>query len=246
MKSLLPPLTGGKRVVLYGPIGIGKSAILHEVAKRLRTIGCPYGLASSTATLHDITRALLQVYPEYDIEEWSQQRIRGRMKIAAENRAGVLLLDHFQDIGTASKGFLKQLWTLKIGILAAVDVEFPRDAARFRSLKMTDKRIEVPPLDKDSMMTIFETAAGEHPLPRPPDDKERRAILRNANGRPGWIKMMGQRAGKPRYWNDGRLLTGLLRIDVSSDIAGQYLGISFPKLDPRSSAPPAKVERGPV
>ena len=245
IKSLIAPLMGDKRIVLHGPIGIGKSTILLEVERQLRDVGYPCGLAPTTATLGDITRALLQVYPDVNVAEWSQRRIRSHLKLAAEDQAGVLLLDHFQDIGTASKGFLKSLWTLKVGILAAVDVEFPRDMQRFRSIKMTDEKIAVPRLDAESMWLIFESAAQTRPLPRSPDEKEWRALLRAAKGRPGWIKLMGLKAGDARYWSEGRLLTGLLRIDVSSEIAGQYLGGALPEFGACASAAAAEVEKGP-
>ena len=237
---MLAPLMSDKRIVLHGPIGIGKSTILIEVAGQLRNIGYPCGLAPTTATLGDITRALLQVYPDVNVVDWSQRRIRGHLKLAAEDRGGVLLLDHFQDIGTASKGFLKSLWTLKVGVMAAVDVEFPRDMRRFRSIKMTDMRVAVPRLDADSMRLVFDSAAQGRPLPRPPDEKEWRALLRIAKGRPGWMKLMGLKAGDARYWSDGRLQTGSLRIDVSSEIAEQYLGFSIPMDGTRKAAGPAE------
>ncbi len=244
IKSLIALLMGDKRIVLHGPIGSGKSTILLEIERQLRDIGYPCGLAQTTATLGDITRALLQVYPDANVAEWSQRRIRGHLKLAAENQAGVLLLDHFQDIGTASKGFLKSLWALKVGILAAVDVEFPRDMSRFRSLKMTDEKIAVPRLDAETMWLIFQSAAKTQPLPRFPNEKEWRALLRIAKGRPGWMKLMGLKAGNARYWSDDRLLTGLLRIDVSSELAGQYLGVSLPAYGTCDLTAAAETEKG--
>jgi len=199
---------------------------VRETAARLGAIGYPCGVAARTATLGDITEAMRRVYPDFAGADGPRRRIRSRLSRAAEEVGGVLLLDHFQDLGAASKGFLKSLWTLRVGILAVVDVEFPRDTAPFRGLKMTDETIALPRLDAKSMRRVFEAAVGERAVPRWPNEREWRALLRIAKGRPGWMERLAVGAAEARYWRDGGLETGLLRIDVAAGFAAEYIGLA--------------------
>jgi len=227
VKSLISALINGRRIILYGPIGAGKSTILHAIAEQLGGIDYPCGMAPRTATLSDITEALHRAFPDVNAEGWTKRRTRNHLSGIVEDQGAALLLDHFQDLGTASKGFLRSLWTSRAGILVAVDVEFPRDAKCFNALKMTDVKIEVPRLDARSMRKIFEITIQESRLPRPLLQKEWQSLLQIAAGRPGWIRLMGLKIADARYWREGSLQTGFLRIDISSEIAEQYLGDSF-------------------
>lgn len=228
IETLIDRLADDRRIVLYGPIGSGKTTILREILRRLREAGRACALAPVTATLGDITTAMLGIYPEFDGTHLSRRQVRGRMKLAAEDRPGALLLDHVRDIGTASRGFLQSIWTLKVGVLAAVDVEFPRDMRRLQALRMRDLTMPVPPLGAAAMRRVFDAAAASGALPRPLSDIEWRSLLGAARGRPGWIRLMGDLATDERYWSDEGLHTGRLRADAASAMAARYLGDAVP------------------
>jgi hypothetical protein len=52
----------GETVLIYGPLGIGKTAILGELAHRAECAGRPCGICPRTERLADVTEALVRGY----------------------------------------------------------------------------------------------------------------------------------------------------------------------------------------
>jgi len=53
----------GETVMVYGPLGIGKTAILGELARRAEQAGRPCAICPRTERLSDVTEALVRCYP---------------------------------------------------------------------------------------------------------------------------------------------------------------------------------------
>lgn len=201
----------GHTVLLYGPVGVGKTAILDELRRRATREGVPCGLSPHTATLGNVTAALADAYPAVGARDTRTQRqIRSGLRLAVADRPGVLMLDHLVDAGTAVKGFLRSLRGSGLGVLLAGDVEHPRDKARLRSFGLAYREVEVPPLDGRHCAALLAEAAAAIPVV----ELDRRELLRIAHGRPGWILALARRLADARYWCAGRLRLELLRADV--------------------------------
>jgi len=113
----------GEHLALYGPRGSGKSAVLADLHTRLSRARVPCALSASTSSLDDITRALEQAYPWVQTLEVTRRAARSRLWWAADQRFGVLLLDHLSEVSNAMVGFLRRLHGRVVGVLSAVDVD---------------------------------------------------------------------------------------------------------------------------
>jgi len=98
----------GETVMVYGPLGIGKTAILGELARRAEQAGRPCAICPRTERLSDVTEALVRCYPT-GTDALTQRQRRCRVRLAIERKPGILLLDHLLDVGNAVKGFLRSL-----------------------------------------------------------------------------------------------------------------------------------------
>ncbi|MGH8325310.1 MAG: ATP-binding protein, partial [Steroidobacteraceae bacterium] len=124
-------LLGGEHLSLFGPRGSGKSTLLTRLHSRFIALGTPCAYASVTTSLDDITRALERAYPEVQAAEVSRRAARSRLWIAADQRAGVLLLDHFSS-SNAMAFLLKRLHGKVAGVLSAIDIDDQREYSRIR------------------------------------------------------------------------------------------------------------------
>lgn len=209
--ALWRSLGEGHTVLVHGPVGIGKTALVAALATRARRASRPCGHAPKTEALGDVTQALADAYP--DTEGATQRQLRGRLRLAVERKPGLLLLDHVTAAGTATKGFLKSLRGMGLGVLIAGDVEHPRDHARLREFGLAYREIEVPPLTARHLVQILERLwVGRAPLHA--DDAA--ALVRAAQGRPGWLVTAAECLAERRYWSaDRRVHLTLLAAEVA-------------------------------
>jgi Cdc6-like AAA superfamily ATPase len=185
VKVLTELMLNGQTVLLYGPMGIGKTAIMEAVGRSVKKQKRPCGFARRTRSLSEMTEALLAAYPNAQRDGRTQRQIRGDLSDAIEDQPGVLLLDHLHDAGTQFKGYLRSLQGTGLGVLLAADVEVPRDHARFRSMRLAYREMEVPPLPSRYMHCILMNSLSEKTLPNSLKDADRSALVKVAHGRPG-------------------------------------------------------------
>jgi hypothetical protein len=213
----------GQIVLLYGPMGIGKTAILEAVQQAIEKESRPCGLSPQTRSLSDLTAALLRAYPDVGKEGRTQRQIRSALRLAIEDNPGALLCDHLHDAGTQFKGYLHSLrWTTDLGVLFAADVDVSRDHERFRSMHLAYRELEVRPLPGRYMHRILADSLSGKSLPDSLTDTDRSALVRVAHGRPGWMPMMGDLLQRSDFWIDGHVHVASMRISVMTEIAKRY------------------------
>lgn len=208
----------GRTVLIYGPLGIGKSTILKELRSRISAIGCPCGFAIQTRTLRNVTEALALAYPEVKKEFLTQQQIKGRLRSAVEREPGVLLLDHLLGVGNATKGYLRSLRGTGLGVVISADVEDREDLERVRTCHLAYQEMEIPPLSAKYLRRLLDKKIFQLTMPNNLTKKDYLALLKISAGRPGWIILLTQRLTDPRYWTEGRVKLEVLRADVLVDL----------------------------
>jgi hypothetical protein len=198
----------GETVLVFGPLGIGKTAILGELARRVEQDGRPCAVCPRTERLSDVTQALARCYLLGGGELTQRQR-RGRAHLAIERHPGILLLDHLLDVGNAVKGYLRSLRGTGLGVVIAVDVENPREIA-------------LPPLPGRYLRGLLAREIEAQQIPNTVSEPDARSLVQIARGRPGWIVRLVATASKPRYWRGNHLLVELLAADVSLAVTRHY------------------------
>jgi energy-coupling factor transporter ATP-binding protein EcfA2 len=215
-------LLAGRTVLLYGPMGSGKSAILEALALTMKKQGRPCGFCPSARSLCNITEALLAVYPAVRCAGRTQRQLRSDLVYAVEARPGALLLDHLGDVGTQFKGYLRAMRGTGLGVLLAADAEVARDHDQLRAMHLAYLEVEVPPLPSRCLHRILDETLLADPLPFTLADTDRSAIIRMVRGRPGWVIRAGRILGDIHYWRDGRVMLESLRAEIMTRIAGMY------------------------
>ncbi len=214
--DLVNRLNEGQTVVVYGPPGIGKSALLAAIREQVLRREIPCGLAVRTMQPSDITCALASAYPE--VAPCSSQRLlRSRLRDAVQKRPGVLLLDHFRSRSTATKGFLRSLRGTGLGIIIAADTFAERDHASLRALCLSSIELKVPPLGLRYQRELWHGWATALQLSVSKSDTD--AVLKLAEGRPGYLEFMASvLAGRSRL-DGSRLLIHTAHVDVIAKLA---------------------------
>jgi predicted ATPase len=215
-EDVMARLVRGEHLVLYGPRGAGKSTLLAGLHAEFLARGVPCALAPATAHLDDLTRALERAYPGVDTAGLARRRARSRLRLTADRHAGVLLLDHVTEVGTAMTGFLRRLRGGIVGVVLAVDVETARERDRLRYRVLGTDNLPMPPLAPYRLRRQLRARCVALGIP-PLAPRAEGRIVRAARGRPGWIEQCATRLADRRYWRGGALHVTVLCTD--SEIA---------------------------
>jgi hypothetical protein len=201
----------GEHAVIFGPIGVGKSALLSAVGRDLRARGTRVGLAPRLEGLADVTAALARAHPDVEVGAVSARIARSRLRNANENCSCVLLLDGVEGAGTMTKGILRSLRGSGTGVLLAVDVNDPRDRAAMRGRHLARREIEIPPLRANTIRTILHAAVKDRLLAGVLGAEDLSGLAHACDGLPGRAKFFAAQLAKPTYWNAGRVRVHALR-----------------------------------
>jgi energy-coupling factor transporter ATP-binding protein EcfA2 len=227
--DLISRLRRGEHLVLYGPCGSGKSTLLARLHDHFVETSVPCGLARSTACLDDISQALARAYPDVDVAT-TRRRALSRLRLAADCRAGVLLLDHVSEIHSAMLGLLRRLRGGGAAALLAVDVDVDRDLQRVRSWGLGTLRLAMPLSSPRELRKLFIDRCAGQAVPAVAPGEERR-IVRAARGRPGWILECVRLLTQARYWRDGVLHVSTLCVDTEIKLRKGDVGLVYSDLD---------------
>jgi hypothetical protein len=227
-------LLRGEHLSLLGPRGGGKSTLLGALHTRLLAAGVPSALSTRTASLDDLTRALERAYPGVDTREISRRAARSRLWIAADRRAGVLLLDHFRCRSTAMVSVLRRLHGKIAGVLTAVDVDSERERSRARPWRYGAMSVRMPPTPTRRLRRLLYSLSDELEL-APLAPGVERTLLEAARGRPGWIVQCLQLAREPRYWCPYGPLVSVLCVDTEAAVRHRALDLLRPQPPARSA-----------
>lgn len=226
-------LVRGEHLTLFGPRGSGKSTLLTSLHSRFIAAGIPCAYSSVTDSLDDITCALERAYPGVLTEVISRRAARARLWMAADQRAGVLLLDHFSSVTNAMVFLLKRLHGKIAGVLTAVDVDDERERSRIRRpSRYGAMSVRMPFTPARQLRRLLYTLIGGLGLPPLAPGIEQK-LLGAARGRPGWIIKCLELACESRYWCEHGLLVSTLCVDTEAAVRYQALDM----LRPPSSAP---------
>jgi len=210
-------------ILLYGPVGIGKSSILENVRQIIDETRKPWGISRETRTVSDLTEALLGAYPEALDADMGQLRLRSALLAANRDNPGVLFLDHVHNPGTQFKGLLRSLNWAGMGMLIAADAEGPRDHGRIRAMHFTWREKVVAPLSNRYISGIMDDLLMKKQTLHTLKKTDRIALIRMARGRPGWVHMIMKRLQRKDFWDGGNVLLANVRISIITEIADRYL-----------------------
>jgi AAA domain-containing protein len=216
-------LSQGREVLIFGPVGVGKTTVLRAIEKRARSRSIPCGFSERTNTLSDLTGALSVAYPEIK-SGGSQRAVRSRLYGAVETRPGFLLLDHLGNVGSAFKGVLRSLRGTGMGVLLAADVDQVRDRFRVRRLHVTYLELELAPLHGSTIRALMRTLLANSDLPFPLRGHDLRVLARQADGLPGRAVWFVHALREPGAWTNGRPRLDWLRTEAIIAAAEHYLG----------------------
>lgn len=231
--NLRARLRRGEHVVLHGPRGSGKSTLLAELHAHFLACDVPCALAPATAHLDDITRTLEDAYPDIDTANVSRRRARARLRLAADEQEGVLLLDHVTEVSTAMIGLLRRLRGGIAGVVLAVDIETERERTRLRRRQLGTSHLPMLPMTTRTLHRLFRRHCADLGVPRIVLREEHR-IIRAARGRPGWVAQCARLAVHSRYWHDGELHVSVLCTDTEIALRQGPLQLLLPEVEPRA------------
>ena len=222
MRALAEHLDEGHFVLLYGPRGVGKTAVLQALAERCSAAGLAVGTAERTATLADLVSALELAYPGVDVDV-ARPRARARLRLAAESSRCVLLLDDVGQVGSAFKSLLRSLRGTGSGVVMAAGADSPREHEDLRALHLAHREFELPRLGAASMRALLgrmlATASTPHPLHE--DDVER--LVHAAEGLPGRATWFVAELAREAAWCDGRVRAEWLHTEALALSAQEIL-----------------------
>jgi len=222
VKNIAREALQGETLLLRGPWGIGKTAVLTHVARSVREAGRACGVAQRTEVLRDVIAALEACYPEARGSTYRETRIRIRR--ATDRRPGVLLLDHLGQSTPPLRTYLKALRGTGVGVIIAADVEHARDRESVRALRLAYRELDIPPLGRPDMGHVLSAELARKDSPRPLDEAERRRLLALADGRPGLIRwLLDFLTTRGAGWPSGRIHWETLRAEMSAAVVAIHL-----------------------
>lgn len=206
-------LQAGSHLILYGPRGAGKSTLLKGLCDHFEANAVPWGLAPHTTGLADIVAALRQAYPHTSIDGLGKRAAKVRLRLAAEQVSGVLLLDHATAMTTQMLGYLRRLRGGIVGALLVADIDTSHERERLRAWRVGALSVRMPETPNRRLQLLL--AAGIQRCNRPAiEPRMARQILCAARGRIGWLHECVRRLPMPEYWRDGRLHSAVLCTDT--------------------------------
>ncbi|MGH8318850.1 MAG: hypothetical protein ACREUL_12855 [Steroidobacteraceae bacterium] len=201
---------------------------MTRLHSRFIAAGAPCAYSSITASLDDITRALERAYPGVLTEGISRRAARSRLWLAADQRSGILLLDHFCSVSNAMVFLLKRLHGKVAGVLTAVDVDDQRERSRIRRpSRYGGMSVRMPLTSTRQLRRLLYALTGGLGLPALAAGIEQK-LLESARGRPGWIVKCMELACESRYWCEHGLLVSTLAVDTEAAVRYQALGMLRP------------------
>lgn len=224
VKTLLDHLSQAKSVMLMGPPGIGKTAILREVAGRARQapdirrpIYC--GQASTLkTTLRSIAEELLvQERPATRQRLGTLSIPKLRRLVMPRLRSGKysVLLDHIGQVRGAYAAFLEGLAEHRnIPIIAAVRSLDHSETGWMWWVGWNFPRIEVPPLGSDEARQLIALSLDRAKVSLPDREEFIRDLIRLAEGNPRMIIRTCEMARASTYQVGGRTKLPLLLLDL--------------------------------
>jgi hypothetical protein len=222
VSTLQELVLAGEHAILFGPVGVGKSTLLHALEHGLKSQGVRVGLAPSLRQLENLISALGRAHPDVEVAEVSARIARSRLRNAAGAHASVLLLDGVRGAGTMVKGLLRSLRGTGTGVLLAVDVNTALDHANMRRWRVARREIEVPRLHANSARTLIQATLTSHPPPYPITRDDLVALVRASEGLPGRAISLVSRLAAASSWHEGRVRVGSLRAAAAIDELERY------------------------
>jgi energy-coupling factor transporter ATP-binding protein EcfA2 len=224
----------GEHWILYGPRGSGKSALVEQLHGQFLRASVPCAIASTTASLDDITRTMEAAFPQVATQAVSRRTARYRLWSAADRRRCVLLLDHLTELNTAMVGFLRRLRGGVAGALYVIDVDVERERIRMRKrAKSLALSVRMPLASSQRLRTLLHSKCAEHGISLEPDAERR--LVQTAQGRLGWIVLCTALMTDRRYWHDGQLYPTLLCTDTEISLRQGDLALLAPRTWTRAS-----------
>lgn len=235
-------LLGGEHLTLFGPRGSGKSTVLTKLHSHFGRLGVPCAYSAVTSSLDDITRALERAYPGILTAEIPRRAARSRLWLAADQRFGILLLDHFSSVSNSMVFFLKRLHGRIAGVLTAVDIDGQRERSRMRRpSRYGAMSVRMPLMPTRQLRRLLHTLTEGFDLTLAPSLE--RQLLEAARGRPGWIVKCAELACEPRYWSERGLLVSTLCVDTEAAVRYRALDALRPITRSTPDSPSPKADR---
>lgn len=222
LDTLERALADGQTVLLFGPIGSGKTAVLHALARRACARTVPCAIAERTASLPDFTLALAITYPDLDLRGRTQRHARSRLLAAVEQRPPLVLLDHLVVRGPALRAALKPFRGTGAGVLLAADIEHERDHRTVRELRLAYLETEIPRLHGHSMRSLLRRLLVQRTPHRPLAPGDLAELVAAAEGLPGRAVWFSEALSREEGWSSGRPRVDWLRSEAVIRAAERY------------------------
>jgi len=212
VRELVTHAIEGHAVVLYGPRGIGASAVLDVIADKIAERGRPVVRIPTLDHLADLTAALADVYLDAVVPH-DQRARRALVQEAVRLRPGALLVDRVGQVSVMVRHDLRALAGAGMAAVLVGAVDDRLDHQRLRGLRLAHRELEIPVLDRRRLRKVLKMRLdGNVAAALEPHDRER--LLRAASGRPGLLSRMADRLDEGAYWRNGRILVEVLRADA--------------------------------
>lgn len=229
-KRLLEALRKGESLLLLGPRGCGKTAVIRSVIEALPAARDVIYIRYSP-TLHDLlislTRKLVQSRHKYlqhvvskgsDSEKWLSRQtsvhLKGLLWNALESEPKTIILDGVDGASHPTFRFLQRLYFAPGMVMFAAARDSVSLGALSRLFWHPEKVIHFKLLKGSDAEQLFDIAADRFSLGELDIHEFRHKVLESANGNPGQIVEMCRLAMNPQYVTGKYIKFAPLRIDA--------------------------------